>query len=208
MSKKMTFIEEARRKQILEIAQKLMIERGYTHTSIDTIAGAAGVTKSVIYYHYGGKAELVGAVLESLLQEMLDYRLERANREESAVAKLRAYIEANLDFLLNRQQRKYFSVIFEAGIELNSQGGRNPWSAENNSRSFKIIIDILRQGLEEGVFTPMVPEHMAPVIQGAIDGIVLHAYGDPENVDWHVCRDTLLAMVYTHLGVDRLDQKP
>ncbi|MFH1137774.1 MAG: TetR/AcrR family transcriptional regulator [Pseudomonadota bacterium] len=203
MTKKRTFIEEARRKDITEIAIRLMVKHGYPHTSLDMIAQEAGVTKGVIYYHFGGKDELVGEVWESLLDKLYKYRLSRVEAATSAIDKLKSYVEANFDFLLNRPQKKYFNVIFEAGVELNGREGRNPWSAKTNARCFKIIGDIIRQGREEGVFGPVAPEHLAPVLQGAIDGIVLTAYSDAENVDWRQCRDALLDMLFAYLGVGK-----
>jgi AcrR family transcriptional regulator len=205
-TKKQTFIEEARRKQILDIATRLMIEKGYPNTSIDMIAGEAGITKGVIYYHFGGKTELVGAVWERLLEELFEYRLAQVEAAGSAEEKLRAYIVSNFDFLLNSPRTKYNSVIFEAGVQLRSESGRNPWSARLNERCFLLIGDIIRQGRAEGVFGPVAPEHVAPVLQSAIDGICLHSESDPVNVDWRSCRDNLLEMIFAYLqagGPDR-----
>ena len=53
-----------RRELILESAGRLFGERGYTHTSLDEIAAAAGVTKPILYRHFDSKKALYLALLE------------------------------------------------------------------------------------------------------------------------------------------------
>ena len=52
---------EARREAILDAAAACFVERGYGATSVDDIAERLGVSKPTLYYHVGGKQELLGA---------------------------------------------------------------------------------------------------------------------------------------------------
>ncbi|MCU1600653.1 MAG: regulatory protein TetR [Frankiales bacterium] len=61
-----------RRDQLLDMAQDVFTERGYATTSMDDVAEAAGVTKPVLYDHFGSKEGLLAAVVERSGQEMLD----------------------------------------------------------------------------------------------------------------------------------------
>ena len=54
---------ERRRPEVLDAALKLFLERGYQGTSMEAIAGAAGVTKPVVYACFPGKDELFRALL-------------------------------------------------------------------------------------------------------------------------------------------------
>jgi AcrR family transcriptional regulator len=54
---------EQRRELIVEAAGRLFGERGYDGTRLDDIAAAAGVTKPVLYRHFGSKRELYLALL-------------------------------------------------------------------------------------------------------------------------------------------------
>ncbi|MGN6173341.1 MAG: TetR/AcrR family transcriptional regulator, partial [Streptosporangiaceae bacterium] len=47
-----------RREQLLDIGRKLFAERGFEGTSIEEIAAQAGVSKPVVYEHFGGKEGL------------------------------------------------------------------------------------------------------------------------------------------------------
>jgi AcrR family transcriptional regulator len=56
---------------ILDVALELFLEHGYKQTSMDAVAGAAGVTKPVVYDCFASKAELFGALLDREEQRML-----------------------------------------------------------------------------------------------------------------------------------------
>lgn len=52
-----------REAQLISIAEEVLIERGYENTTVDEIAERAGITKPVIYDHFGSKDELIGRVI-------------------------------------------------------------------------------------------------------------------------------------------------
>ena len=57
--------------RILEVAKKVFAKKGFDGSRVDEIAKAAGVPKSLIYYHFTGK----DAILDELLNTCLtDYR--------------------------------------------------------------------------------------------------------------------------------------
>lgn len=60
-----------RREQLLDVARALFAERGYAATSVEEIALRAGVSKPVVYGHFGGKDGIYGVVVEQETQELL-----------------------------------------------------------------------------------------------------------------------------------------
>ncbi len=65
---------EQRRQQILDVACDVFADRGFHATSMDDIAGAAGVTKPVLYQHFPSKRalfiDLLGELGRTLLEEL------------------------------------------------------------------------------------------------------------------------------------------
>jgi TetR/AcrR family transcriptional regulator, acrAB operon repressor len=53
----------ATRNGILDAAERVFSERGVSHTSLDDIAKAAGVTRGAIYWHFRNKSELFTAMV-------------------------------------------------------------------------------------------------------------------------------------------------
>ena len=54
----------ATRSRILDAAERLFATRGVSRTSLHDIAGAAGVTRGAVYWHFAGKADLFQAMLD------------------------------------------------------------------------------------------------------------------------------------------------
>lgn len=66
--------------RILDAAEVLFAERGFTETSLRTITSTAGVNLAAVNYHFGSKKELIQAVFERFLTpftEHLDRELAR-----------------------------------------------------------------------------------------------------------------------------------
>lgn len=63
---------EARREAILHAAAQAFVENGYGATSVDDIAERLGVSKPTLYYHVGGKQELLGASFSLALDAYSD----------------------------------------------------------------------------------------------------------------------------------------
>jgi AcrR family transcriptional regulator len=92
-----------RREQLLDIGRRLFAERGLDGTSIEEIAAQAGVSKPVVYEHFGGKEGLYAVVVDreverflNMATRMLDGEDTMAKFEMAAVQLLR-YIQENSD---------------------------------------------------------------------------------------------------------------
>ncbi len=60
-----------RREQLLGVGRRLFAERGFDGTSIEEIAAQAGVSKPVVYEHFGGKEGLYAVVVDREMQRLL-----------------------------------------------------------------------------------------------------------------------------------------
>ncbi|WP_373311747.1 TetR family transcriptional regulator [Streptomyces mashuensis] len=61
-----------RREQLLDIGRALFAERGFEGTSVEEIAAKAGVSKPVVYEHFGGKEGLYAVVVDREMRQLLD----------------------------------------------------------------------------------------------------------------------------------------
>jgi len=88
---------DERARQLLDVAETTFAARGVHSTSMDDIADAAGVTKPILYDHYGSKDRLLAAVIEragGILGETILAAVSAATSpEDSVVRGLRAYFE-------------------------------------------------------------------------------------------------------------------
>jgi AcrR family transcriptional regulator len=61
-----------RREQLLDIGRSLFAEKGFDATSVEEIALRAGVSKPVVYEHFGGKEGLYAVVVDREMSALLD----------------------------------------------------------------------------------------------------------------------------------------
>jgi AcrR family transcriptional regulator len=61
---------QATRNAILQAASELFGRQGYTATTVDDIAAAAGVAKGAVYHHFRGKERLFETVLEATTAQL------------------------------------------------------------------------------------------------------------------------------------------
>jgi AcrR family transcriptional regulator len=92
-----------RREQLLDIGRRLFAERGLDGTSIEEIAAKAGVSKPVVYEHFGGKEGLYAVVVDREVDRFLSMATELLSGEDNmekfevAAVQLLRYIEDNSD---------------------------------------------------------------------------------------------------------------
>ncbi len=60
-----------RRSQLLDVGRALFADRGFDGTSVEEVAARAGVTKPVVYDHFGGKDGLFVAVVDREVTDLL-----------------------------------------------------------------------------------------------------------------------------------------
>jgi AcrR family transcriptional regulator len=97
--KRVRMTAQERREQLVGVARALFAEKGYEATSIEEVAERAGVSKPVVYQHFGGKEGLYAVVVDRevrRLTESLASTFEAGNprlvAEEAAEAFL-CYVE-------------------------------------------------------------------------------------------------------------------
>jgi AcrR family transcriptional regulator len=94
---------QERRVAILDSALEVFAERGYHSSSIDDIAGAAGISKALIYEHFESKKELHLSLLEENAGELFS-RLAAAVGEvrEQGAPRLETGLDAFFGFVEER----------------------------------------------------------------------------------------------------------
>lgn len=107
------------RDEILDVAARVMAERGYAATSLSTLSAETGLPKSAIYHHFRSKGGLLSAVMERGMQEFFDgMREAQADPPAGGTHRERLgwYFERTGRVLLARQEfmRLHMILVFSA----------------------------------------------------------------------------------------------
>jgi len=98
--------------RILETARQIVLSRGMTSLSVQTVATEAAVSKSAIAYHFGSKDGLVRAIIESMAVKEPDEARAAVGRIEDPAARFHAFIELYLERVRTSEN---FRIAFALG---------------------------------------------------------------------------------------------
>ena len=90
-----------RREQLVDVGRTIFAKRGYEATTVEEIARRAGVSKPIVYEHFGGKEGLYAVIVDPEMKSVLDLVTQsigkggpRLRFERAALAFL-TYVENN-----------------------------------------------------------------------------------------------------------------
>jgi TetR/AcrR family transcriptional regulator, fatty acid metabolism regulator protein len=174
-----SFIEIARRAQIIECAIDAIAELGYAKASLAEIAKRAGVSKGVISYHFAGKGELIQQVVNSLLEKGEAMMLPRVVAERDAIGMLRAYIEGNVEFL--GSHHTHVQAVMNISVSARDDDGAPMIDlARPLEQLARELEKLLVYGQQRGEFREFSTRAMAVTIRSAIDAIPALLALDPK----------------------------
>jgi TetR/AcrR family transcriptional regulator, fatty acid metabolism regulator protein len=174
-----SFIEIARRAQIIECAINAIAELGYARASLAEIAKRAGVSKGVISYHFAGKSELMQQVVNTVIEKAGAVMLPRIFAEHSAAGMLRAYIESNLEFL-DSHRNHIMAVMNISGGASGDDGKPMIDLTLTFEPAVQALQNLLQSGQDQGEFREFSTRVMAVTIRNAIDAVSLQLAAYPE----------------------------
>ncbi|GAC1315062.1 MAG: TetR/AcrR family transcriptional regulator [Acidimicrobiales bacterium] len=108
-----------RRRQLLDVARRLFGDLGYHHTSMDALAEAAGVTKPVLYQHFGSKRDLYLEVLGDVGDQLMDAVVEAARAAGHPREQVEAGFRAYFGFVAAHAGA--FRLLFGGGLERDAE---------------------------------------------------------------------------------------
>jgi len=158
-----------KRRRILAAGISLFGQKGFHEARIAEIAAAAGVAEGTVYLYFRNKEDLLAAVFDDTMDEVLAKGREIASTGGTARTRLEGLLGLHLSFLASDRS---LASVFQ--IELR----RSARLVERFSRSklvgyFRILEGVLRDGIARGEFRgDLEPRLAVRILFGAADEIL------------------------------------
>jgi len=198
-TRKATFIEEHRRRQLIDTAIETIANEGLHQASLSAIAGRAGVTKGVISYYFKSKHELVERVMADILADIRGFISERVAGSPTPSLKLKNYVSAFFDYAMVNRDR--YAAFVELWTVIAWGSNKNPFGSVSYVQCRNYIDTILREGQKKGDFPQLDLNQLSTLIQGMVDGVIIQWLLDPELVNIDVCKKKVLETLDIYLSL-------
>lgn len=149
---------EERREEIMDAAAELFSTKGYEETTTTDIMKKVGIAKGTLYYHFASKEEILDAMIERMGRRLI------ATARDCAATDAPVY-ERLLKVMLSLNAN---SIGGEDLIEIMHQP-RNVLMHEKSRamvirEAGPILADLVREGVDEGLFDCKYPEQTVEMI--------------------------------------------
>ncbi|MFC6940778.1 TetR/AcrR family transcriptional regulator [Salinirubellus sp. GCM10025818] len=160
------------RAAIMEATFAALSKHGYADLTIQTIADEFEKSKSLLYYHYETKDDLLGDFLEFIL----DAFEAEVDADEGAGPEDRLWTVVELllppDIAEDEEAREFRTAIFELRMQAPYDERYAERFAATDERMIAAVETILADGVEEGVFD-VDPEADAELLLDTVMGVTL-----------------------------------
>jgi AcrR family transcriptional regulator len=174
---RVSFIEQARRAQIIDCAVETIAELGFAQASLAQIAKRAGVSTGVILYYFAGKDELIAAVAAHVFATGEAFMRPIVNAEETPRGALVTFIRASVRFVADHPR---FVLAMRSILRAGDNGGGPRFDPGILAARHEGFVSILAWGQHTGAFRQFSIPVMAATIIEALDYLP-HLAADPDT---------------------------
>jgi AcrR family transcriptional regulator len=173
---------------------------GYQGTSIDRIARAAGVTKGALYYHFKDKQDLLFGALEDRIGGFERVVVERVTKLKDPAAALHAIADICVEQATRSNHRRFMLTLMVEALDTHPELSERFRAMMRRFRGF--VADTFRIGQRKLLFAADVdPELAAQLFVGALFGIEMQYYQDPERIQLRESMRAIADQFCAWLGV-------
>lgn len=137
---------EKRKQELLRIAYRLILSKGYEETSIDEIIAEAQIAKGTFYYHFKSKKEM----LEALINQMITEQSERARQflaaplpiPQKTVAIITSFRPAQDEMTIQNALNRKENIVMHEKINQRVIGEAVP-----------ILSEVVEEGIAQGILS-------------------------------------------------------
>jgi AcrR family transcriptional regulator len=155
-----------KRIEFIQVAEDLFLEKGYENTSVDDIVKKMGAAKGLFYYYFDSKDDVILAILD-MTYESIKANIEKVMAQPglSALQRFQALGECKQDAGKRSQfLQEFFRLERNRNLHL-------AIDEKANELMVPIFERIIRQGIEEGIFSTPYPRETAEAILSIFSGL-------------------------------------
>ena len=206
-------VAEGTKKEIIQVAMYMFMERGYSHTSVKAICDELDISTGNLTFHYPTKEHLLAKLTELLCEfqaKMMEHEIDEGKSsllavcmELAAMAVICEEDEVGRDFYLAAYKHNMSLDLIRKSDEKRAKMVFAPWCSCWSDEQFRQA-EIIVSGIEYATLVKTDDSSLESRIAGALNAIMM-VYNIPEELRKKKI-EKVLSMDYIQIGRRILDE--
>jgi|ERR1035437_9525338 TetR/AcrR family transcriptional regulator, transcriptional repressor for nem operon len=155
----------AKRNEILDIALRLIYSKGYEQMTIQDILDGLQISRGALYHYFDSKHTLLDALVNRMAKEAEQAILPVVqNPDLSALQKLQGYFDSSASW--KTMQKEMIISLLRMWYTDENALIRQKLTSGSIKQIALLLAPVIRQGIQENVFTTRFPEQVAVIVAG------------------------------------------
>lgn len=193
-----SFIETARRRQLIDAAVATVNEVGYHRASLAEIARRANIVKSAVAYYFASKEGLLLHLVETVFEALGERVLAAVDGIDAPADRLRAYATAYLAHI--DADRRALAAAVEIVVSHRTADG-TPLYLVADDDDTALLRSMLQAGMADGTFRSMPLDVATGLVESVLDRAITLVQRDPQ-ADLGELRAHAVPFLFRALGGD------
>lgn len=183
---------EPGKREIMEATYQALSEHGYGDLTIQAIADEFENSKSLLYYHYDGK--------DDLLIDFLDYALHRFLNEihvgdQPPAKQLRTLVDNLVPETLDDEPYRVQLAMFELRVNAPHDDNARQQYIKTDRELKKLLTEIIQHGVESNAFVTVDPDIEAERLLSLLTGVRTRRLTIDDEFSIENARTTLITQI-------------
>lgn len=144
--------------KILEVSQRLFLEKGYDNTKIQDIADELGMTKGAIYHHFESKEEIMNKLGESMFIHNNPFETVKKRKDLNGLEKMKLVIQ------LHQSDEQMVELTNQALPLLENPQILAKMFESNYQNLLPYWLELIKEGQEDGSIKTDQPKELAELL--------------------------------------------
>lgn len=144
--------------KILEVSQRLFLEKGYDNTKIQDIADELGMTKGAIYHHFESKEEIMNKLGESMFIHNNPFETVKKRKDLNGLEKMKLVIQ------LHQSDEQMVELTNQVLPLLENPQILAKMFESNYQNLLPYWLELIKEGQEDGSIKTDQPKELAELL--------------------------------------------
>lgn len=144
--------------KILEVSQRLFLEKGYDNTKIQDIADELGMTKGAIYHHFKSKEEIMNVLGDTMFVNNNPFEIVKKRNDLNGLEKMKYVIK------LNQSNEQMVELTNQALPLLENPQILSKMFESNYQNLLPYWLELIEEGQKDGSIKTDQPKELAELL--------------------------------------------